>query len=372
MKNKYGIVVTSNLNIHLNVLEENHVTVTIENTSDVPHVLKKGCFMIKKAQSQLELIQPRKLDTTSVLNPSTTLTCIFKCKAKFVGTSEELFIFSFKDFEIGRVFRITVYPLNVGKKICSETSSNRPSNRHIPDSHQWNETTYIPGIRPCKPPPFIKVRNTIFKVPKRYWDLILQCINEGKSQTETIRDVENAVPVLLERLTFQSYKDRFHALLYLEEIAQEIEIQRYNIESVILRSCGEYLVMEVPGLAEKRPSLIIGDRAIVSFKWDSSEGMLVTTNSLCISRGVLGLDGWSRSRTLICSRILNIQDPVSIPNKILILLQPDIFKCPYTSMYNSMYSLCIFFILLNWIFNFINIKLIYSSIWNTTGNDEYT
>ncbi|XP_076658153.1 putative RNA helicase armitage isoform X2 [Halictus rubicundus] len=272
VKNKYGIVVTSNLNIDLNVLEEKNVTITIENTSDVPHVLKKGCFMIKKAQSQLELMQPRKLDTTSVLNPSTTLTCIFKCKAKFVGTSEELFIFSFKDFEIGRVFRITVNPKNVEKKICSETSSNKPSNRHIPDSNESSESTYIPGIRPCKPPPFIKVRNTIFKVPKRYWDLILQCINEGKSQTETADDVGSAVPVLLERLTFQSYKDRFHALLYLEEIAQEIEIQRYSIESVILRPCGEYLVMEVPGLAEKRPSLIIGDRAIVSFKWDSSQG----------------------------------------------------------------------------------------------------
>lgn len=50
-------------------------------------------------------------------------------------------------------------------------------------------------------------------------------------------------------------------------------MQPYNIESTIMRRCGEYLVMQVPGLAEKRPSLLTGDRAIVSFKWDKSQGM---------------------------------------------------------------------------------------------------
>lgn len=114
----------------------------------------------------------------------------------------------------------------------------------------------------------------IFKVPKHYWDIISKCINEGKSQTESEYDVGNAIPCLLNRLCFESYKDRFHALLYLEEIAQTINLQQYNIDSTIMRRCGEYLVMEVPGLAEKRPSLLVGDRAIVSFKWDSSQGKL--------------------------------------------------------------------------------------------------
>ncbi|XP_033328598.2 putative RNA helicase armitage isoform X1 [Megalopta genalis] len=273
LKDKYGIVITDNLNIDLNVLEEKKISVTIENTSDIPRVLKRGCFMIKKAQSQLELVQPIKPNTNLVLNPSTTLTYIFKCKAKFVGISEELFTFNFKDFEIGRVFRITVKPINTEKKIYSNISNNTASKKyHIPDIDEWDQSTYIPGIRPCKPPSFIKVRNAIFKVPKRYWDLILSCLNEKKSQSECIHDVENAVPVLLGRLTFQSYKDRFHALLYFEEITQAINMQQYSIESTIMRSCGEYLMMEVPGLAEKRPSLLIGDKAVVSFKWDSSHG----------------------------------------------------------------------------------------------------
>ncbi|XP_078048226.1 putative RNA helicase armitage [Augochlora pura] len=272
VKDKCGIVITDNLNIDLNVLEEKKITVTIENTSDIPCVLKGGCFTIKKAQSQLELVQPTELDTILTLNPSTTLTYIFKCKAKFVGTSEELFIFNFKDFEIGRVFLITVKPLNTEKKRYSNVSNNKANKYYTPDSDEWNQSTYVPGIRPYKPASFIKVRSTVFKVPKHYWNLILSCMNGEKSQIECIHDVENAVPVLLDRLTFQSYKDRFHALLYFEEITQTINLQQYSIESTIMRSCGEYLVMEVPGLAERRPSLLIGDKAIVSFKWDNSQG----------------------------------------------------------------------------------------------------
>lgn len=232
--------------------------------------------MIKKAQSQLSLVQPSAADKVSVLNPSDTLTYIFRCKGKFIGTSEELFIFNFKGFEIGRMFYITVTPKNIQKRTCSKGDNNRTNKHsHLLDPDDWNQATYIPGIRPYKPPAFIKVRNVIFKVPKCYWDIISQCMNEGKSQTECEQDVGDAIPCLLGRLSFQTYKDRFHALLYLEDIAQTINMQQYSIESTIMRHCGEYLVMEVPGLAEKRPSLLIGDRAIVSFKWDDSQGMLV-------------------------------------------------------------------------------------------------
>ncbi|XP_029039267.2 probable RNA helicase armi [Osmia bicornis bicornis] len=275
MKDKCGIVISNNLNIELDVLEEQTLIVTVQNVGNTTHVLRKGCFMSKRNQSQLALMQPPTLNTVSVLNPSDELTYIFKCAAKFIGTSEELFIFNFKDFEIGRVFRINVRPKNVQSKTCVK-SDNIKANKsgQILDLDEWSQMTYIPGIRPCKPPAFIKVRNVIFKVPRHYWNVISKCIDERKSQTECEYDIGNAIPCLLNRLSFEVYKDRFHALLYLEEIAQTISMQQYNLESTVMRRAGDYLVMEVPGLAEKRPSLIIGDRAIVSFKWDNTQGQL--------------------------------------------------------------------------------------------------
>ncbi|XP_076178460.1 putative RNA helicase armitage isoform X3 [Ptiloglossa arizonensis] len=275
LKNKCGIDISNNINVELNMLEEKNIIVKIQNVGNTSHILRKGYFMIKKAQSQLTLVQPTTFDTVSLLNPSDTLICIFKCKAKFVGTSEELFIFSFKGFEIGRIFYISVKPKSIQKKTCSK-SDNTKLNKYsrVPELDEWNEAIYIPGVRPRRSPAFIKVRNVVFKVPQCYWDVISQCLNERKSQTEFAYDVGNSIPCLLNRLCFQSYKDRFHALLYLEEIAQTINMQQYCIESTSMRHCKEYLVMEVPGLAERRPSLLVGDRAIISFKWDNSQGKL--------------------------------------------------------------------------------------------------
>ncbi|XP_076244861.1 putative RNA helicase armitage [Calliopsis andreniformis] len=275
IKDKCGIVISNDLNINLNVLEETNITVTVQNVGNTTHVLRKGCFMIKKAQSQLTLVQPTTTDKISILNPSDSLTYVFKCKGKFIGISEELFMFNFKGFEIGRIFYITVKPKNVQRKTIPQNDSNKTKkNGQVAELDDWSQATYIPGIRPCKPPAFIRVRNVIFKVPRHYWDIISQCINEGNSQNECAYKVENAIPCLSNKLCYTSYKDRFHALLYLEEIAQTIDMQQYSIESTVMRQCGEYLVMEVPGLAEKRPSLLIGDRAIVSFKWDKSAGKL--------------------------------------------------------------------------------------------------
>ncbi|XP_076178459.1 putative RNA helicase armitage isoform X2 [Ptiloglossa arizonensis] len=275
LKNKCGIDISNNINVELNMLEEKNIIVKIQNVGNTSHILRKGYFMIKKAQSQLTLVQPTTFDTVSLLNPSDTLICIFKCKAKFVGTSEELFIFSFKGFEIGRIFYISVKPKSIQKKTCSK-SDNTKLNKYsrVPELDEWNEAIYIPGVRPRRSPAFIKVRNVVFKVPQCYWDVISQCLNERKSQTEFAYDVGNSIPCLLNRLCFQSYKDRFHALLYLEEIAQTINMQQYCIESTSMRHCKEYLVMEVPGLAERRPSLLVGDRAIISFKWDNSQERL--------------------------------------------------------------------------------------------------
>ena len=272
VKNKHGIVISDDLNIDLNVQEEKNVTITIDNLSNATHILHRTFFMIKKSNSQLRLIEPSAPNIVSILNPSDKLTYVFKCTAKFIGTSKELFVFHFKDFEIGRIFNITVKPKIIRKK--SYYKNNNTKTSYVLDLNEWNEATYIPGIRPCRPPSFIRVRNVVYKVPKHYWDIISKCINERKSQTECKYDIENAVPCLLKRLSFESYKNRFHALLYLEEIAQIINMQQYNINSTVMRHCGEYLVMEVPGLAEKRPSLLVGDRAIVSFKWDNSQGML--------------------------------------------------------------------------------------------------
>ncbi|KAG7255118.1 hypothetical protein CRUP_012315 [Coryphaenoides rupestris] len=77
--------------------------------------------------------------------------------------------------------------------------------------------------------------------------------------------------VLDSNLTTENYTERLQLLLYLEEMQMLVDIKRYNIPS----SDGKHatmrkhqhnkklLVLEVPGVAENRPSVLRGDRIIV-------------------------------------------------------------------------------------------------------------
>ncbi|XP_011917829.1 PREDICTED: putative helicase Mov10l1 isoform X1 [Cercocebus atys] len=60
-----------------------------------------------------------------------------------------------------------------------------------------------------------------------------------------------------------NYKEKFSTLLWLEEIYAEMELKEYNMSGIVLRRNGDLLVLEVPGLAEGRPSLYTGDKLIL-------------------------------------------------------------------------------------------------------------
>ena len=77
-------------------------------------------------------------------------------------------------------------------------------------------------------------------------------------------DIIETDPLLVQSLNNNNYIKKFERLLHLEEIATVKQVNQYRIEGAILRSCGPYLSLEVAGLAEKRPSLVLGDAAIVT------------------------------------------------------------------------------------------------------------
>ncbi|KAG6438499.1 hypothetical protein O3G_MSEX000020 [Manduca sexta] len=63
-----------------------------------------------------------------------------------------------------------------------------------------------------------------------------------------------------EGLTINNYMNYFHHLLWWEEIIAKVNIRKYNMHAVTLKQRDKAFLLEVPGLAEKRPSLIRGDK----------------------------------------------------------------------------------------------------------------
>ncbi|XP_036958527.1 putative helicase mov-10-B.1 isoform X2 [Acanthopagrus latus] len=77
--------------------------------------------------------------------------------------------------------------------------------------------------------------------------------------------------VLQAPLSWENYSEKFHLLLYLEEQKMKEDIKKYNIpnddreEATMTRdqSNKNLLVLEVPGVAENRPSVLPGDKLLV-------------------------------------------------------------------------------------------------------------
>lgn len=274
LRNKYGIVIDDKLEFNLGIEEEGTLEVSIQNNASYAHLLQSGSFVPQKTPSQLSLESPIYTSISTVINPSESVTYTFKCKPQFIGTSEEQFIFNFKDFKIARVFHININTKNisqVSQKFNSASIQQKREKFCLPDLNELIETTCIPGVRPSKPPAFVKIRNGIFKIPRYIWNTVYDIMQNKLSPTEREIAIGNQLPCLQKELSFETYKDRFHILLFLEEISLIIHIQRYNMKSAILRRCGDYLMLKVPGLAEKRPSLMVGDKVVVSFQCYSSK-----------------------------------------------------------------------------------------------------
>ncbi|NXX14011.1 SDE3 helicase, partial [Podargus strigoides] len=56
-----------------------------------------------------------------------------------------------------------------------------------------------------------------------------------------------------------NYQEKFQLLLHLEEIQMEVDIRRYDMQDVPMVQDRALLVLDVPGVAENRPSVLKGD-----------------------------------------------------------------------------------------------------------------
>ncbi|NWH92946.1 SDE3 helicase, partial [Aegithalos caudatus] len=57
----------------------------------------------------------------------------------------------------------------------------------------------------------------------------------------------------------ENYQQKFQLLLHLEEIQSEVDIRRYDMQDVTMVQERGLLVLDVPGVAENRPSVLRGD-----------------------------------------------------------------------------------------------------------------
>ncbi|KAG1667087.1 RNA helicase Mov10l1 [Nymphon striatum] len=189
-----------------------------------------------------------------IIHPNCESFCNINISPKLIGKVQYLATFVFNGFKIGRYITADIQDeamalLKAKEPFIQETRNDKESNT------DFNcDGIVIPGEKPYRSKNFISNRLPQFYIPN---NLMNQYKNNGDSFL-------NLYPDLSKDLSFENYRQRMSMLLHFEEIQQQINMEKFNMERVLLRQSGEYIALVVPNLAERRPSLLIGDRIILT------------------------------------------------------------------------------------------------------------
>lgn len=276
LADKEDVIISKECNFGtMHVGEEKSISVSVTNDGDKDHWVTKAEFVSK---SQMNLMAPLIRHGRLRLPAGKSLTFKFKARARFIGKSSELFVWTFEGFKIGRNLELDVTS-DLTKSCIQEKEVSdmyKSKNYGVPNNDMaWldrfvgesDNGIIVPGVRPVRNPSFIPVRLGNFVLPRK---LIKVFLNGGDmtfghgEQRLTPSKLKDAYPCLNDALNPTSYSDRLHTLLFLEEIENIYRMNQFNIERGSFRHCGKYLSLCVEGLSERRPSLIVGDRVIVS------------------------------------------------------------------------------------------------------------
>ena len=167
---------------------------------------------------------------------------------RYSGDHNELLVFKFEGFKVGRFVSVTVLDFSSENRLArgSRCDTTQYRRRHfgsdtwiIPGEKLWNQNKHI----------FDKLEK--YFIPKKLWHSL-----------ENNWSLDDAFPELTQPLSKANYRNKFHCLLYLEECVNQINVRKYDMSDVTLRRENRYFVINVPGLADGRPSLILGDKVI--------------------------------------------------------------------------------------------------------------
>lgn len=278
LTDKEGVIISRECSFgEMLVGDEKSISVSVTNDGDKDHWITKAEFV---SESQMNLMAPLIRHGPLQLPAGKSLTFKFKARARFIGKSSEMFVWTFECFKIGRNLELNVTSDLTNNCIQEEkvsdvySSKNYNSVRNIEMAwfdraleRSGNNGVIVSGVRPMKNPSFIPVRLGNFILPKKLIKIFLNggdmSFGHGEKRL-TPSKLKDEYPCLGETLNPTSYSERLHTLLFLEEVENIYRMNQFNIERGYFRHSGKYLSLFVEGLSERRPSLIVGDRVIAS------------------------------------------------------------------------------------------------------------
>ncbi|KAG5887039.1 hypothetical protein JTB14_029998 [Gonioctena quinquepunctata] len=178
-----------------------------------------------------------------------------ECVSKNIGASRELLLIEFKTFNVGKWINISVSCGYNGLK----TSYDYKPRQTV---HEKSTNELVRGQKSMKAPRFAAAQLPLYLVPQRLMDCF--STHDDTQIDYMIEQLRVIKPSIVANLTYMNYEDKFHCLLHLDEIANLIAIRTYDQEKACFILNGEFLMLEIENLSERRPSIVIGDKVIAT------------------------------------------------------------------------------------------------------------
>ncbi|KAJ3714461.1 P-loop containing nucleoside triphosphate hydrolase protein [Lentinula raphanica] len=174
------------------------------------------------------------------------------------GRAEDRLEFLFEDVRLRSRFIITRSLLvTVGSRADHEML--RPKVPYVPRKRTTRhpETNVVEGIAPPSTMaiPYVG-KLTIAPIPPN----LFNTLSSGSTKEIIARLQRMYLPPVLNS---ETYSKHFKHLLWTEEFQMERDLEYYDINDAPLSRYGQFYYVSVPGLAEKRPSVLVGDRILV-------------------------------------------------------------------------------------------------------------
>jgi hypothetical protein len=143
------------------------------------------------------------------------------------------------------------------KKTTVNIQVSRKGHQSITRNIDKSRGDIIPGRKVRDAPRFVEIRTKNVDISPE-----LHEIDFKKNSSLIIADLAESHKFLFSKLDQHNYFAKMTYALHLEEIAMKIHFERYKIDRGHFENAGEFLKLEVEGVAEKRPSISIGDKII--------------------------------------------------------------------------------------------------------------
>ncbi|KAF8156830.1 RNA helicase [Crassisporium funariophilum] len=264
MEDKEGVTVTGKTGIDFGILDtENSVEVTVTISSSISAVSIAKCRMQSSGREDEHGVRfsahLRGRSKVVQKGSSRILSIIFH--PSYAGLYEDTLELGFYDLDRRRTFVITrTVAATVGSRedheqLKAKTPYTRreptapfcPTGKIVPSLRPpvWTKTAWAEWLPPYTPPP----------------RLIEAVFGPGVHPKSALQNVKRWMPAAFNERTYGSW---FQILLFLEEERVKQDLDAYSLASVELEAKYPRYNLLVEGLAENRPSVLVGDFILVS------------------------------------------------------------------------------------------------------------